>query len=257
MTPGQLTSNRKKQRERFLLERFFDASKLDAQIVEEREAPDFIVETSGVQVGVEVTEFFISHGAHANSAQAQEAISSRIAARAQHLYQSAGGPPAHVTVCFGSGQNLQALHRDQTAYILCECIRSLNLSLWQSVDLRREELKDLLPDEISFVHALGVPGYDMAHWGVARAGWAAPLTPLQLQERIDAKAKRLPKYEDAITENWLLIVADTTKPSSLVRAGPSLNSHAILSPFARTYFYGYPDSFLELGARSGVSTINK
>ena len=73
---------RQKQRERFLLEEFIKVSRIDAQIVEEREAPDFVVRTGGALVGVEVTELFISHETHGNTPQAHEAISSQIATKA-------------------------------------------------------------------------------------------------------------------------------------------------------------------------------
>lgn len=242
------TANRQKQRERFLLERFIDSSKFDAHIVEEREAPDFIVKADGALVGIEVTEFFISHDTHGNTPQAQEAISSQIAAKAQQLYQAAGGPPAHVTVCFGPGQDFRRLNRDKSAQVLCDYVRGLNLSLWQRVDWSPEEFDSPLPDEVSFVHALGVPGFDTAHWSVARAGWVASLTPIPLQERIDVKAKRLPKYQDVIAENWLLIVADATKPSSLIQVKSDFDVNAIQSPFSRTFFYRYPESFLELSS---------
>ncbi len=243
------TANRQKLRERFLLEGFIDAFKLNAHIVEEREAPDFLVQVGEAFVGVEVTELFVSHGSQGNTLQAREAISSQISAKAQRLYQAAGGPPAHVTVCFGPGQNLRGLNRDAAALALCDYVLSLNLSLWQRVDWKPEELDSPLPHEISFVHALGVPSFDMAHWGVARGGWVAPLAPDLLQERIDAKAKRLPKYQGAVPENWLLIVADAMKPSSLIEAKPDFDTSSVRSPFARTFLYVRPNKVLELASQ--------
>ncbi len=239
---------RRKQQERFLLEAFIKVSKIDAQIVEEREAPDFIVRTGGALVGVEVTELFISHERQGNTPQANEAVSSRIAIKAQRLYQASGGSPAHVTVCFAPGRDLRRLDRDKTSQMLCDFVRGMSLSLWQRVDWRPEERDSPLPDEISFVRALGVPSFDMAHWSVARAGWVAPLTLVPLQERIDAKANRLPAYRDAIAENWLLVVADAMKPSSLIEANPDFGAQAVRSPFSRTFFYRHPDSFQELSA---------
>lgn len=237
-----------KQRERFLLGRFIAASKIDAKIVEERESPDFIIRVGEGLVGVEVTELFITQGGNGSTPQAQEAISSQIAVKAQRLYKVASGPPAHVNFCFGPGQDLRALKRDETAKMLCDYVLGLKLSLWQRVDWRPEELDGPVPCEVSFIHALGVPSFDMAHWGVARAGWIAPLNPIPLQERIDEKAKRLQKYQAAIAENWLLIVADAMKPSSQIEVQPDFDSYAVQSPFSRTFFYRHPDTFLELGA---------
>lgn len=239
-----------KERERFLLERFIDASKLNAQIIEEREAPDFIVQVGEARVGIEVTELFISHGKNSSTPQAQEAISSQIVTTAQSLYQAAGGPPAHVTVCFGPVQDLRGLNREKTAKMLCDYVFGLSLSLWERVDCRPEQLGGPFPHEVSFIHALGVPSFDMAHWSVARAGWVASLTHVPLQERIDEKAKRLRTYQSVVAENWLLIVADAMKPSSLIEAKSDFDARAVQSPFSRTFFYRHPDSFLELGVEN-------
>ena len=241
--------HRRKQRELFLLERFIVALKLGVEVIEEREEPDFILQIDGKSVGLEITELFISHEENGNTMQAQESISSRIVASAQRLYESSGAPPAHVSICFGPGQNLRKLSRDKTARALATFVQRLNLSVGQSLDWYPEELKNSLPYEISFIHTLGVPSYDMAHWGVARAGWVVPLQTSSLQHRIDEKAKRLGSYRESIAENWLLIVSDATKPSQLIRAKESFESHSIQSPFKRSFFYSYPDDFIvELGA---------
>lgn len=240
--------DRKKQHERFLLERFLEAARLQAEVTQEREAPDFIIRFEGRSIGVEVTELFISHATGRNLPQAQEALSSRIVSDAQQLYQASGAHPAHVTVCFGPGCDLRRLNRDHTAAALVSFVQGLNLSEWQRVDWHPEELDGHLPDEISFVHALGVPKSEMAHWGVARAGWVAPLTAEALQSRIDEKTTRLLKYKKTVSENWLIVVADGTKPSQLFDAKTEFDARAISSPFSRSFFYGHPErAVIELG----------
>lgn len=242
------TEHRKKQHERFLLERFLEAAKLQAEVTEEREAPDFIIRFEGRSIGVEVTELFISHDTGRNLPQAQEALSSRIVSHAQQLYQASGARPAHVTVCFGSGCDLRSLNRDHTAAELASFVQGLHLSEWQRVDWRPEDLDGHLPDEISFVHVLGVPKSEMAHWGVARAGWAAPLSAGTLQSRIDEKTTRLLKYRNTVSENWLVVVADGRKPSQLFDAKAEFDARTISSPFSRSFFYGHPDrAVIELG----------
>ncbi len=241
-------ADRQKQHERFLLERFIDVAMLQAEIIEAREVPDFIVRVEGRLIGVEVTELFISHGPCNNLMQAQESISTRIVSTAQRLYQASGATPAHVTVCFSPGSDLRNLNRDRTANALASFVRGLNLIEGQCVDWHPEELNDPLPYEVSFVHTLGVPSFEMAHWGIARAGWVASLAVTPIQARIDEKAKILPTYQDTVAENWLLIVADATKPSQLIEAKDDFDPRRVLSPFARTFFYRYPDkAILELG----------
>ncbi len=230
-------ASQKKQRERFLLSHFVEVAQLQAAIVEETEAPDFIVRFENRRIGVELTDIFISHEVAGNSAQVQESISQRIVARARNLYEAAGMQPAHVSVGFSPGYNLRDLHRDQTAEALAIFVKRLNLSDGQAVAFGPEQLCGILPHHLSFVHALGVPSPAMAHWSVARAGWVAPLTVEALQSRIDEKALRLPEYQGAIAETWLLIVAEGRQPSQFFDMRSLLDPRRIRSPFARTYFY--------------------
>lgn len=240
---------RQKQHERFLLERFLEAAALEAEIVEEREVPDFIVRFEGRSIGIEVTELFISHDPRQGLLQAQESIATKIVSRAQQLYQQSGARPAHVSVCFAPGRDFRKLHRDRTANDLAAFVRNLDLREGQRADWRPEEFDGPLPEEISFVHAIGVPTFDMAHWAVARAGWAAPLTPEVLQSRLDEKAQRLLKYQDAVEENWLIVVADATKPSGLFDTSSQFDASRLSSPFSRTFFYGHPGgAIIKLGA---------
>lgn len=77
--------HRRKQHELFLLERFITTLGLVAEVIEERERPDFIIRLSDRVVGVEITQLYISHDQHSNTMQAQESISSRIVASAKRL----------------------------------------------------------------------------------------------------------------------------------------------------------------------------
>lgn len=241
-------ADRKKRHERFLLERFIDASRLPLDIVEERETPDFLVRFDERYIGIEVTQLFVSHDANGPLLQAQEAISSRIVSKARKLYEMAGGPPAHVSAHFYMNRDLRNLNRDNLARRLADVVLQLNLVSGQRSDWRRGAGNGDLAEYIAFVHALGVPTRDMAHWGVPRAGWVAPVTAEALQARIKQKAERLVKYQETVPETWLVIVADGTKPSQLFEVRPDFNAGDILSPFARTFFYAHPErAIVELG----------
>ena len=239
----------RKQFERILLERFLEDASLSAKIAEEREAPDFIVCYEGRPVGVEITQLFVSHDQSQNLMQAQEAITGRIVSRAGQIYETSGGPPVHVSVCFRPYSDLRNLNREHTSKELASFVRSLNLSEWEYFDWRPEDSEAPLADEISFVHALGVPSFDMAHWAVARAGWAAPVSVDILQARIDEKSLRLAMYRKIVNENWLVIIADATKPSGLFDTRSEFDVQDVSSLFSRTFFYSYPGrKVIELGA---------
>lgn len=236
----------KKKAERFFLERFVEASGLAVEIEDEREEPDFLVRFGGRIVGVEVTRVYISDEGN-RLPQAQESISDRIVSRARRMYESIGGWPAHVSVCFASRQDLQRINRDDTAEELAGVVKSMGLGEWKRVDWRPEDLGSL-SRVVAFVQALGVPAPEMAHWTVARAGWAAPLTIEHLQSRIRDKAARLPEYQRNVRENWLLVYADGMKPSQLFEVREGFDSSKVVSPFDRTYFYCHPErAIVELG----------
>ncbi len=234
-------STSKKCHERFLLECFFKACGISATVVAEREAPDFIVCVEGREVGVELTGLYISQD-EKKSLQVRESISERIIAHARRFYDESAGPPVLVSVLFSTGANLRALDRIRTARALSDFIRGLALISGQHIFWHPDELEDSpLPDEISAVHARGVPDHKMAHWAVARAGHVVPLTLLVLQAQIDKKAVKLDQYRKAAAENWLIVVGDGTRPSQLFNAAASFDPSHVRSPFSRTYYYGYPN----------------
>ena len=241
----------KKRHERFLLDHFFQALGMPATIVEQREAPDFLVRLEGREIGVELTRLFVSHQTNGYTPQARESNGDRFVLHAQQLYKKSSAPPVHVRLCFAPRANLTALNRGSNkAAALSTFVRELNLRPGQRFNWSPGECdKAQLPKEISFVHALGVPNYEMAHWVVARAGSTAPLTNKVLQSRIDVKSKKLNGYQKVVAENWLVVVSDGTKPSQLFTAAPDFDGSQVTSPFSKTFYFGYPDrELIELGA---------
>jgi hypothetical protein len=242
------SSDLKKRAERFFLERFVEAAGLDAEIVQEREQPDFLVRFDGRLLGVEVTRLFVSHDANGVLPQAQESFSDRIVARGRTNYESSGACPAHVSVYFASRQDLRQINRDSVAQELSALVANMNLVAWKRMDWRPEHPGPLI-DVISLVHALGVPEPKMAHWAVARSGWVAPVTIGVLQSRVDEKAKRLSAYQNELSENWLVIFADGMKPSQLFEVRSDFERTKVASPFNRTFFFAHPDrAVVELGS---------
>ena len=240
----------KKQHERFLLDHFFQALRMPARVVEEREGPDFLVRLDEREIGVELTKLFVPHRTNTHPPQANESSSERFVLHARRFYKESGGPPVHVRVCFAPRANRTALNRGgENAAALATFVCKLDLGPGEVANCGSEECdRAQLPREISFVHALGVPDHGMAHWVVARAGWAAPLTIEALQSRIDEKSRRLNQYKEVAAENWLIVVSDGTRPSQLFTTPSALVASQVTSPFFRTFYFGYPDrDLIELG----------
>ena len=239
-----------KQHERFMLERFAERLSSSIKVLEERESPDFLADVDGKKIGIEFTDIFIRHEPKGSPLKAHESTSTKIVSLAQSIYQESGAPPAHVSICFSPSASLKDLNREQTARLLATFVHNLGLTCWQRVDMHPEDFEySQFPEQISFLHALGVPNYGMAHWAVARAGWVAPLHIEALQARIAEKSAKLDEYRKVTAENWLVVTSDGTKPSQMFNAPPDFDPSVIISPFSRTFYYGYPDRVLiELGS---------
>jgi hypothetical protein len=80
--------NNKKERERLLLSHFLRDAKLTATVISEPEPPDFLLEHEGREIGIELTDTFVSLDNGPLSLQAQESRANSIVAKAHELYMS-------------------------------------------------------------------------------------------------------------------------------------------------------------------------
>src|SRR5262245_24833838 len=115
----------KKARERFLLERFLSEASLTAEIIEEREAPDFLIAFEGRKIGIEITELYIDRIPGQPLLQVQESVSDRILAQARSLYDSTPGLPLYVRVLFNSAYDFSSLQRSRIAEDLAQLVRTM------------------------------------------------------------------------------------------------------------------------------------
>ena len=82
------------------------------------------------------------------------------------------------------------------------------------------------------------------HWVAVRAGFIwRDCIPL-LQSAIDYKAAKYSGYLNYCDECWLLIVADSAKPSASVHADEKTLAHVFTSRFAKTFFLDFGMSTL-------------
>jgi hypothetical protein len=239
----------KKQFERFLLEQCLRVSTISAEVVEDKgEAPDFVIRTGAHLIDVELTELFQAPGSDGSAKQAQEELARRIAKRAKEIYRQRGALPAHVSIQFSSSSDLRLLNREQTAGALADFIESQFLAPWQRREWRHDCASTTLPSAISYLNMLGVPEAGMAHWSTPQAGWVTPQTLETIQQRVDEKAKRLPKYKDRVPTNWLLLVSDGARPSQFFEPPSSEVANAVVSPFDRTFYFArFKEVAVELG----------
>lgn len=267
----------KKQHERFLLDRFLELQGISPTSVQPREAPDFLIGLEGRDVGIEVTELFIRSGKSTVGPepkerpllQAEEKITNRIVSKAREIYFDAGNPLLMSTIWFSDRITLDKRKGDQIAELIAHQVQSMSLqdspeAAWRPSEDENEEHP--LSEWIDTIRTQRVPEYGdaqwkdrFAQWTFAGSGLVAPLTPKRLQEVIDEKAEKIDRYKECAgtEEIWLLIVADCTLPSRMFYVATDFPRDSVSSPFAKTFYYGYPaEGVMDLTNKAKTSGRN-
>jgi hypothetical protein len=231
------------------LEAFFAISGIAGQIEEEREAPDFLVRVDDRQIGVEVTEVFVPGNDIELPPKAKESLASKVMDNARLHYEALGGKPLHVAVGFSPNTDFRTFNRALTAKALAEFL------LTQEISVDRPQswgptLHGRLPLEINFITAFGMPSMAASHWYSPQAGWVVPLTAQILQARVEAKSRKLSKYQSVARESWLVLVVAGCAPSQGFDFRPEIEGAVIQSAFAQTFFLSLIDGTVQkLGCR--------
>jgi|GEM_PF-1913466 len=242
------SDEKRKKRERFLLDRFLELQGGSHASIQPLDppAPDFLIDLEGRKVGIELTELFIrSNRSEARPQpegepllQAAESATDLIVSKARKIYFDACNPPVLSTIVF-SNRITPDKRRDEIARLIADKIRRMNLQNSQVVNWRSSEDQNeerSLSESVTFIHTYRVPELRFARWTVARAGLVATLSPKHLQAVIDKKAKKIGVYKKCAEEIWLLIVADRTRPSQMFSIAPDFPSDSVSSPFTKTFY---------------------
>jgi hypothetical protein len=244
------SAEKQKQRERFLLDRFLEQKGLAPEVIQQPDPPDpdFLIDLHGRKIGIEMTEVFIrskESNLHPQSGeepllQAVESITDLIVSKARKSYFKTDNPLVLSTILFSSQMALEKNKSDQIAELIAGQIRDMS-SRDSSVEDWKPGLDDPLYGSVGFIHIRKVPESRFARWTVPRPGIVATLTVKHLQDRIDAKAKKLNGYKKNknIEEIWLLMVADRMRPSQKLLRRSDLPLDSLSSPFAKTFYYCY------------------
>lgn len=229
--------DRKKARERYLLKRFLSVANIDAQIEDGIEPPDFKISlSSGISVGVEVTEIFVNTPEGQVPHQAKESLTEKLVNAARGFYEQLGGRHVHVNVLFFDGIDVRTLHRDTVAKALANLVMRLPLKMEEHTQWRND-YEDNTLDFIAYVTAILVPEKKMAHWSVTRVGWVAEVPTKTIEDRVQEKSRSVEKYRSLYKETWLLIAIEGGKPSQAFDLENLPNMSHIQSAFDATYFF--------------------
>ncbi len=244
------SEEKKKAREKFLLDRFLESQGLTPASIETPEppGPDFSIEINGCKVGIELTEIFglsPKSGARLHSRDIPQAVESRselIVSRAREAYFQRNNPPVLATIVFSnldaSGKKEQM---EETAQLIACEIEDMASKTLQTADRRPDDFTDIgnpLRESVALIHIRKVPELRFARWTVPKVGLVYKLTAKHLQDRIAAKEEKINHYTTDGDEVWLLMVADTRSTSQKFFHPPDF-PEAISSRFSRTFYYCY------------------
>jgi hypothetical protein len=260
------SDEKKKQRERFLLDRFLEHQGIKPTRIVPEESPDFLIDLEGRTVGIELTELFIRRNkseVHPELAEKSllkriESNADRIMSRAREIYVGARNPPVLSTIDISDQITLDKKKGDKIAGLIADQIQSMSLQnshavKWSSIEEENEEHP--LLGLVNFIHTVRVPER-FAHWTVVKAGLVATLTPEYLQVEIEKKAKKINTYRKKAEEIWLLIVADLTQLSQKFSVPTGFAICSVSSPFTRTFYYSYPlEDVLDLTNKVKTSAV--
>jgi len=226
-----------KVQERIHVEAFLARLGGQYTIVEEREAPDFLVSRNGELVGLEVAQVFRDHDSVGDSGSAAKAIESRRSKLLRRLaadYYSAGG----------LALNVQALMPDpgavECAGLVDRIVRARPAIPWERTRVETAgaalDLCALPPEAGQYNRWVAVDN---------SVGCRGQIGPAHILPVIQDKATRLARYRSAAPRVELLLVVDATRESGMVHWDPA-RPYPDLHGFDAMYIYFHPEKALRI-----------
>ena len=228
----------KKELERWQLERFKRTCHTFPQgDIINSEEPDFLIKSSPVTVGIELTQLYRSDSDTKLPLQATENLRKQIVDRAQGLYNEGGGPPLWVTVCFSLVSQLRKSLVPELAARIAHLVAATHVCIDDRIELEAEWHLLNFPDEIDSIHIRRLPILTEGFWNTWSSGWVPTYNPDQLQKIIESKEKRIPSYRGRCNLVWLVIVVGGFAISSTVNFANSVYNHSYTSGFDRVFVF--------------------
>lgn len=202
-------------------------------------APDFLIAGADRVLGIELRELFKVEGSP-GSEQAEEGYMDDLLQMAQEFTELRSAARPRVSVLsYGETPSDRPKRRDLARTLSDLVIRNMP---------KDKDHADICSLEL---HAAGVRSVErvMIHrddrlyrsgiWNAPQAGAVLSNCADLFQRAIDTKAGKHEAYRKHCSECWLVLVADTVRPSASIQPAPDDLAHVYHSPFARTYFLDY------------------
>jgi CRISPR/Cas system-associated endoribonuclease Cas2 len=226
-----------KHRERIYLDRLRSRCKdFPSGEIYSDESPDFIVDSNGKRIGIEITEIFVDDGKSKSSRQSIASARNTITSLARKHALELGTPPVCVTLFFNWRRRLLRCAEQDIASRVANVVHENIPPAGENADLkcRHDSIQPTEVDQILIYRARPVTEH---RWEWTEFSRVEEDAIPYLKNAIERKSKQLRAFLKKCDECWLLIVSPSPGASGGIRPNEESLSHLYASPFARTYLW--------------------
>lgn len=232
-----MTRQAKKDLERRYLDQVRDLlTDFPQGAIDEREQPDFLVNTADRVIGIEVTELHRANDSQPVPMQGREAVRGQIVQRAKVLYDGGGVPPIDCCVHLKDLPYRRTDIEPLAAKIAALATRNIPPEGTLS---RREQYdwvnREYFPEEVDYIRVARFEGLTESFFGTAGSTWAEPLTPGAVHAVIDTKHGNIDEYLRQCNEVWLVIVTDSRTMSTWFNSAEQVKTETFRTSFSRVF----------------------
>jgi hypothetical protein len=200
------------------------------------ETPDFLIQTGGRRIGIEITKIFLDNGTRKASLQSVEAARDRITSLARNFAIERGTPPVSVTLFFNWTLPLHRKKETSIAGAVAQTVHNNLPSPGENVDLECHYGSNQ-PNEVDEILVNRAYPVTEHKWRWMEYSRIEREAEEHLQQAINRKIDTLYACLDKCEECWLLIVANSFRASGNIKPNEESFSYLYGSPFSRTYFF--------------------
>lgn len=195
----------KKDRERWIMDLFIESYKKEnISIIKEQEAPDFIINIEGKEIGVELTEVFQDSHLGISKMKQESSDGAQFTEDLIALIQQ--NIPFTFSIGIHFNKNLP-IKKSKKEKILKEleriCVPAM-INLQNHEHLELENYHDSLPNEIDDIHVYRFDGMEESIDSRPEGGTVSRLTMSHLETALTNKESKLSSYK-VCNQHWLVI----------------------------------------------------
>jgi hypothetical protein len=223
-----------KAREKLFVELFksayanFPAGEIIAD--KEQERPDVIVATPVGKIGIEITSL------HDGKLKRIESECEKAVLAARRIYEKQGLPKLHVSVHIGGENSFNRATRNKFANAIAGLVAA-NVPPPGKYVAVENDFNDPVrfPYEIDSIYIYQYSWSDENNWTAPSAGFYREHFVEELQRVISEKDSKLSGYMPDCKEQWLLVVAENSSPSTFFDPSEKTVNHNYKSAFDKIF----------------------